>query len=121
MQMIGQQSGLHEVLIRTTDTDVLVLVFLHFNELTATEIWIAFGCVKNFICIAAHDIANFLGPGKACALLAFYAFTGCDTMSFFARKERKIVWNTWNTFPKTRAFLAMVDRQVTEDFFATFQ
>ena len=90
--------------------------------MAVTELWIAFGCGKNFRYIAAHDIADFLGPGKARALLAFHAFTGCDTVSFFAGRGKKTAWNTWNAFPEaTRAFLAMVDRQVTEDTFATLQ
>ena len=116
------RSGLYKVLIRTTDTDVVVLGIGHFHKMAVTELWIAFGCGKNFRCIAAHDIANFLGPGKARALLAFHAFTGCDTVSFFAGRGKKTAWNTWNAFPEaTRAFLAMVDRQVTEDTFATLQ
>nr|KAG5696111.1 hypothetical protein BaRGS_020512 [Batillaria attramentaria] len=36
------------VLIRTTDTDVLVLAIAHFHKMAATELWIAFGCGKNF-------------------------------------------------------------------------
>ena len=116
------RSGLHKVLIRTTDTDVLVLAIGHFHKMAVTELWIAFGCGKNYRYIAAHDIADFLGPGKARALLAFHAFTGCDTVSFFARRGKKTAWNTWNAFPEaTRAFLDMVDRQVTEDTFATLQ
>nr|KAG5694814.1 hypothetical protein BaRGS_019191 [Batillaria attramentaria] len=36
------------VLIRTTDTDVLVLAIAHFHKMAATELWIAFGCGKKF-------------------------------------------------------------------------
>nr|KAG5688701.1 hypothetical protein BaRGS_029527 [Batillaria attramentaria] len=86
------RSGLHKVLIRTTDTDVLVLAIAHFHRMAATELWIAFGCGKNFRYIAAHDIADFLGPYKAWALLAYHAFTGCDTVSFFCweREENSV-------------------------------
>nr|KAG5708605.1 hypothetical protein BaRGS_033026 [Batillaria attramentaria] len=42
------RSGLHKVLIRTTDTDVLVMAIAHFHKMAATELWIAFGCGKNF-------------------------------------------------------------------------
>jgi hypothetical protein len=50
--------------------------------MTAIELWIAFGCEKIFRYIAAHNIAKSLGQEKASALLAFYAFTGCDTVLF---------------------------------------
>jgi hypothetical protein len=111
---------MHKVLIRTTDTDVLVLPIGHFHRVTATELWIVFGCRENFRYIAAREIANSHGQGKARALLAFNAFTGCDTMSFFARRGKKTAWNTWNAFPETTSiFLAMMDRQVTEDTFTT--
>jgi hypothetical protein len=49
--------------------------------MTGTELWVVFG--KNFVYIATHDIANFLGPGKARAFLVCHAFTVCDTVSFF--------------------------------------
>jgi hypothetical protein len=111
-----------EVLIRTTDTDVLVLAIEHFHKMTSTELWIAFGCRKIFRYIAAYDIANALGQGKARALLVSHAFTGCDTVSFFAGRGKKTTWNIWIAFPETAsAFLAMVDRQVTEDTFTTLQ
>jgi hypothetical protein len=90
------RSKMHKVLITTTDTDVLVLAIRHFSQNDSDKLWIAFGCGTNFRCIAAHDIANSFGQGKPRALLAFHAFTGCDTMSFFAGREKKTAWNTWS-------------------------
>ena len=116
------RSRLLKVLIRTTDTDVLVLAIAHFHKIEAAELWVAFGSGKTFQYIPAHDIADFLGPEKAWALLAFHAFTGCDTVSFFAGRGKKTAWSTWKTYPEaTQAFLAIMDRQVTEDTIAVLQ
>jgi hypothetical protein len=88
------QSGLHKILIRTSDTDALVLAIGHFQKMTATELWIVFGCGQNFKYITTHYIANFPGPGKACTLLVIHVFTGCDTVSFFAGRTKQAAWNT---------------------------
>jgi len=78
-----------KVLIRTTDTDVLVLAIAHFHKIEAAELWVVFGSGKTFQYIPAHDIAVFLGQEKAWAFLAFHAFTGCDTVSFLLEEERR--------------------------------
>jgi hypothetical protein len=101
--------GLLEVLMTTTDTVALVLVIDHFQK-TVDCAWVG----KNLRYIATHDIANFLGPGKARVLLVTHAFTGCDTVSIFGGfwwDVKKTIWTLGNAFSEaTRAFLATVDR-----------
>lgn len=73
-------------MIRTTDTDVVVLAVANIIIFTiqVTELWIAFGTGKNFRNIPAHLIARQLGEDRSKALPFFHAMTGCDNVSFFA-------------------------------------
>ena len=77
------QEGIDKILIRTTDTDVLVLAIASFQSTEVREIWVALGTGKHFKYVPAHQIASHLGPSKSRPLPAFHAFTGCDTFSFF--------------------------------------
>ena len=93
--------GHHKLLIRTVDTDVVVLA-LYVAQCLSTEyeLWLAFGTSKHFQYIAAHKIANRLGPGRSRALPMFHALTGCDTVSSFVGHGKKTAWNTWNVLPE---------------------
>ena len=76
--------GFQRILVRTVDTDVVVLEVAVLPQLGRAELWIAFGTGKNFCYIPAHEICASLGPQKKVALPVFYAFTGCNTVSQFA-------------------------------------
>ena len=100
--------GHQKLLVRTVDTDVVVLAISLFFELQATELWVAFGVGKHFRYIPIHDIANQLGADKTLALPLFHALTGCDTTSFFAGKGKKSMWQTWQVYPElTDALLSL--------------
>ncbi len=80
-----------------------------------TELWVAFGVKDNLRYIPTHEIAATLGPSKSKALLFFTAFTGCDTVSFFAGKGNKSAWKTWMAYPQvTYAFCQLTDHQEGE-------
>ena len=64
------------------------------------EVWLAFGMENLFRYYAIHEIARSLGPQKSLALPVLHAFTGCDTVSFFAGKSKKSARDTWNVFPE---------------------
>ena len=72
------QDGLRRVMLRTVDTDVVVIAIFIFPEIAASELWVAFGVGKYFRYVAIHEIVNGLGPSKSSGLLFFHAFTGCD-------------------------------------------
>ena len=92
--------GHHKILIRTVDTDVVVLAVSVAQGLGSEyELWLAFGTSKSFRYIAAHKIANRLGPEKSLALPMFHTLTGCDTVSSFVSHGNKTAWNTWNVLP----------------------
>ena len=54
-------NGHGKLMVRTVDTDVVVLSVANFSSLNIVEMWIAFGVGKQFRYIAIHDIVNALG------------------------------------------------------------
>lgn len=98
------------VMVKTSDTDVVVLILSKLHNIPVGEVWISFGVGKHHRYIASHDIAATLGPAKAPAMAMFHAFTGCDTTSFFAGKGKKTAWDTWAVYEDvTDAFLLLAD------------
>ena len=74
----------------TVDTGVLVLAVSTVVCPEDTEIWVAFGTDKHLRYIPAHYIAKELGYEKARTLPMFHAFTGCDTVSSFAVRGKRL-------------------------------
>ena len=82
------KEGYGKVMLRTVDTDVVVLAVAFFSRLDLGELWIAFGAGKAFCYIAIHEIAASLGQEKCEALQFFHAFTGCDQTSAFSGRGK---------------------------------
>ena len=60
------QHGHSRILIRTVDTDVVVLAVMVAQRLPAEdEVWLVFGTGKSFRYLAAHQIDACLGPEKS--------------------------------------------------------
>uniref|UniRef100_K1Q7J6 Uncharacterized protein n=1 Tax=Magallana gigas TaxID=29159 RepID=K1Q7J6_MAGGI len=82
----------HEcVMIRTVDTDVVVIAISCFKKIEQIkELWIAFR-VGFFLGTCQSTILpmNALGPQKSHGPLFFHAFTGCDQVSSFGNKGKK--------------------------------
>ena len=68
-----------KILLRTVNTNVVVLAVAAAVKLDMQELWVAFGTAKKFRYIPVHDISQSLGPDKSQALPMFHAYTGCDT------------------------------------------
>ena len=95
-------------MLRTVDTDVVVISVASFHKLKLDKLWIAFGTGKHFRYLAIHEIVNTLGPDKSTSLLLFHALTGCDTVSSFSTKGKKSAYETWTDYPAlTDAFLEL--------------
>ncbi|CAJ1084188.1 Sodium/potassium-transporting ATPase subunit alpha [Xyrichtys novacula] len=106
------EKGSQKVVIRTVDTDIIVILVGLLGQLTKdypdTGIWVAFGMGKNFQEICINTISQKIGKSISLALPAFHAFTGCDTTSQFRGKGKKSAWAAWKSFPEvTNAFIAM--------------
>ena len=81
--------GKRKVSVRTVDTDVVVLAATFFSQMKPDEMWIAFNTEKNFRFIPIHEIVFSFTPKTCFSLLAFHAFTGCDTVPSFGGRGKK--------------------------------
>lgn len=61
------------VLVRTTDTDVVILAISVVHTLDVEELWIVFGTGKYQLCIPAHEIAGSIGPQRSRTLVNIHA------------------------------------------------
>jgi len=107
------QRGNDRILIRTVDTDVVVLAVMATQRLSV-KIWLAFGTGKSLRFLPAHDIATALGPEKSKALPMFHALTGCDTVSAFAGRGKRTAWAVWESFPELTDALSEVNHEQTD-------
>jgi hypothetical protein len=99
------KEGYKKLLVRTVDTDVVVVAVATLSSIHPDELWLAFGTGPNFRYIPVHPIASSLGPRKSVCLPIFHALTGCDTVSSMAGIGKKTAWSTWNAYPDvTEAF-----------------
>ena len=116
--------GKKKIIIRTADTDVVVLAISSFRKIKAEELWIAFGTGKHFRFIPAHKIALNLPLEMTQALPMLHAITGCDTVSFFSGKGKVKAWETWMLYPEvTSAFLELISdsKALSEDCFSKIE
>ena len=77
--------GYTKVMVRTVDTDVVVIAVPKFQYLSLSELGLSLvlAC-KHLKYLPAHDISCSIGEEKSQALLARHAFIGCDQTSSFA-------------------------------------
>ena len=74
--------GHSKIMIRTVDTDVVVLATATIQRLSANcELWLSFRTGNNLLYLACHNMATQLGLEKARTLPTFHAMTGCGTVS----------------------------------------
>ena len=116
-------AGLTKVLIRTVDTDVVVLAVSVVHQVDIEELWIWFGTGKNTRFIPAHEIPRSLGIERSKCLVVFHAFSGCDTVSHFKGIGKKTDWDVWSTYnPVTEAFTGILENKcLTDDSLATLE
>lgn len=77
--------GASSVLIKSTGTDVVILVLSYFFKLAAKgmqALWVLYGTGAKQRQLPCHSIAASLGEEKCAAPRGFHAFTGCDTVIF---------------------------------------
>ncbi len=99
------QQGHRKAIIRTVDSDIVVIAVAQFRQLCLNELWIAFGTGKHFMNIPVHDVAQQLGPDKSLSLPLFHAISGCDTTSSFLGIGKKTAWAAWDAYPDLSATL----------------
>lgn len=93
------ESGHTCILIRTVDSDVVVISISLFPQILGIdELWIEYGCGKYRKFIPIHEICTTLSPEICRNLLAFHSVTGCDTVSTFCGIGKKTSWKVWMSF-----------------------
>lgn len=93
------ESGHTRILIRTVDSDVVVISISLFPQIQdIDELWIEYGCGKYRKFIPIHEICVKLSPEICINLLAFHSVTGCDTVSTFCGIGKKTAWKVWMSF-----------------------
>ena len=108
-------NGHTNIFIRTNDTDVVVLAVAALARLNEVleDIVIGFGVSnkkthKSMKYIEISEVMDFIGASRALALPGFHAFTGCDTVSSFWKRGKKLAWEVWNMYPAaTQLFRAL--------------
>ena len=104
----ANRSGYKKLMIKTVDTDVVVLSIAATTLLDADEMWVAFGTGQHLRYIPAHDVSRRLGKERSQGLPMFHSFSGCDTVSSFYGIGKKTAWNVWQTFDEvTAVFLSL--------------
>ena len=121
---VAVNEGHHKIIIRTVDTDVVIIAVSIISTLNANELWVAFGTGRHLRYIPTHLIALSLGPVKSKVLPMFHAYTGCDTVSSFANRGKKTAWDIWKTYGKlTDAFhsVMLAPDELTEETISTVE
>ena len=90
--------GHSRILIKASDTDVVVLCLSLFTEIGAEKLYVEFGTSKNLRYLPIHEMHASLGPQKCKGLPFFHSFTGCDSTVAFAGYGKLSAWNIWNDF-----------------------
>ena len=91
--------GAESVLVRTVDTDVVVILVGKLHDLLAynqlSKVWVAFGMGRHFSIININGVCSSLGGSKSRALPVFHDFTGCDCASQLCGIGKKTAWRAW--------------------------
>lgn len=93
------RKGCKKLLVKTVDTDVVVLTTSMFSENNPDELWLAFGTGSNFQYILIQEVVVSMDPRICATLPTFHAFTGCDTIYVFCGSKNP-AWNTWRVYPE---------------------
>lgn len=109
------QEGAESILVRTVDTDVVVILVGKYHDLIGhsptAEIWVAFGMGAHFSFISINRVCSNLGENRSRALPVFHAFTGSDTTSSFYGKGKKTAWQAWQESDDITPALLKIARQ----------
>ena len=90
------RQGLRKLVIRTVDTDVVVLAIWYFPALRLDELWVRFGVGTHFRQIAIQEIVKNVNEKTQ---MLFNAVSGCDTVSSCLGHGNKSAWLAWRYCP----------------------
>ncbi|KAG1693768.1 Peripheral-type benzodiazepine receptor-associated protein 1 [Nymphon striatum] len=89
LSIASEASPGQNVVVRATDTDIMVILLYHARQLNA-NVWMDLGHSADNTRKYAHinTLANHIGPVLCKALPGYHALTGCDYTSSFFRKGK---------------------------------
>ena len=90
--------GYSSILLKATDTDIVVICLSLFDQIGADNLWIEFGTSRNLRLLPIHDIYKSLGPDRCKGLPFFHALTGCDATTAFVGYGKVSAWKVWEDF-----------------------
>jgi hypothetical protein len=99
----ASKNSLKKIMIRTFDTDVVVLAIAYLRKIDAEELWVAFGVGKHLKYLPIHAIRSTLPQDQCESLPFFHAVTGCDNVSYFAGRGKKTAFQSWKCYPEATA------------------
>jgi len=84
-------------IIKTVDTDVVIIAIFCFKDLGIDQLWIEFGCGSRTRFIPIHQIVSTMPHCDSISpcLPLFHALTGCDTVSSMLGIGKKKAWACW--------------------------
>ena len=92
------QQGMKKILIRTLDTDVVVIGIHLAQKINCECPWLSFGTGSTFRYLDITAMSQTICQNKSTALTAFHALTGFNVTSFGAGKSKRTAWSAWNVF-----------------------
>ena len=106
---------MNKILLRTVDTDVVVIGFSMAQKIGCDCLWFAFGTGTTFRYFDATAMAQALGEAECGGLPAFHALTGCDVTSSFAGKGKRTAWTAWDAYDDATSALCTLSRMPTTE------
>ena len=85
--------GFKRQIIVTVDTDLVVIILYTYWDLNVTELWIEFGAEKDRRWLPVHS-HELLGKRVCRAVIFWFAWTGCDTVSQFLGCGKPTAWKS---------------------------
>ena len=88
------------VVIKTVDTDVLVILIAcrHYAAHLESNVYTYFGTGNNIGFYDINAITLMLGEKTVHALPFVHAFSGCDSVSAFFNQGKCKLWDIWQDF-----------------------
>lgn len=89
---------LRNIMVKTVDTDVLILATAYCGKLISHGIdtfFVEFGSGSHTKYFNVVELFQFLGELRSTALPFFHSFSGCDTTSSFYLHGKCRFWDTW--------------------------
>ena len=114
----GADHGMNKILLRTVDTDVIVISIRMAQKIGCDCLWFALGTATSpstFRYLDATAMAQALGDATCGGLPAFRALTRCDVTSPFAGNGKRTAWTAWDANDDATSAMCTLSRMPTTE------